>query len=194
MDRTPEAIAVELDGAAISYIELDAAANRLAHALGELGVGPAQLVGICLERSTSMVAAALAVLKAGAAYVPLDPAYPPARLSAMLTDCTPALVITDDALAPEVPEHGGRLFNLDGERALVATQPATRPAAGTTPDDPAYVIYTSGSSGTPKGVVVPHAGVGTSPWWQPMSSPPDPGRGSSSSRASHSMPGSPSWR
>ena len=159
MDRTPQAVAVELDGAGSTYAELDATANRLAHRLGELGAGPGQLVGVCLERSPAMVAAVLAVLKSGAAYVPLDPAYPRARLGAMIADCGPVVVVTDDAMAAELPEHACAELNLDRERALLESRPQTRPEAVMTPEDPAYVIYTSGSSGTPKGVVVPHAGI-----------------------------------
>lgn len=159
-DRTPRAVAVEIEGHAVDYAALDADANRLAHLLGEFGAGPGQLVGICLERSTAMVGAALATLKCGAAYVPLDPAYPRSRLGDMLADCRPAVVITDDVLAPELPEHTSEVLNLDHERARLAAQPATRPDALLEPDDPAYVIYTSGSSGIPKGVVVAHAGIG----------------------------------
>ncbi|HET8672116.1 MAG TPA: amino acid adenylation domain-containing protein, partial [Thermoleophilaceae bacterium] len=159
-DRTPGTPAIELAGAALRYDELDAAANRLAHRLAEDGAAPGSLVGICLERSIEMVVAVLAVLKSGAAYVPLDPTYPAERLGAMIEDCRPALVITAGALADGVSNQPGITIRLDEERTQLARQPNSRPQTAVQPDDPAYVIYTSGSTGTPKGVVVPHAGVG----------------------------------
>ncbi|MEO3764370.1 amino acid adenylation domain-containing protein [Streptomyces sp. B5E4] len=141
--RTPRAPALESDGTTLSYAELNARANRLAHALAARGIGPEDVVALVLPRSADLVVAELAVLKAGAAYLPVDPGYPPARREFMLADARPALVLDDPR-------------TLAG---LAAGQPATDPGVAVDPRRPAYVIYTSGSTGRPKGVVVPHTGV-----------------------------------
>lgn len=159
-DRTPEAVAVEYEETELSYANLDAAANRLAHHLLALGCGPGRLVGVCLERSPALVVAVLAVLKAGAAYVPLDPAYPRERLAAMLSDARPSVVLTENGVCGELPGHAGLTVVLESQHPQIAVCPSTRPPARITPDAPAYVIYTSGSSGVPKGVIVAHAGLG----------------------------------
>src|SRR4051794_552974 len=128
-DRTPDAAAVELDGRSVSYRELDAAANRLAHRLCDAGAGPGKLVAICLDRSTEMVLAVLAVLKSGSAYVPLDPAYPSERLGAMLEDSRPAVVVTDASLSACLPPHAGLTFRLDEQNDRAAVQGSSRPQA-----------------------------------------------------------------
>ena len=157
--RTPDAIAVVLDDVALSYAELNARANRLAHHLRSTGVGPDVLVGICLERSIEMVVGLLGILKAGGAYVPLDPDYPARRLGQMLEDARPALVLTQEWLLPRLPEQGIATCCLDRDNAVLAERPATDPAPLGGPLNLAYVIYTSGSTGRPKGVGVPHGGI-----------------------------------
>ncbi|MEV0393600.1 non-ribosomal peptide synthetase/MFS transporter [Polymorphospora rubra] len=154
---TPDAPAIVAAGTTTSYRELDAAANRLANWLRGRGVGRGALVGVCLEQSAELASALLGVLRAGAAYVPLDAELPPARLAAMVDDARPALVLTTAELtdlfgtAPTVA--------LDRVRDQIAAQPATHPGPGAGPDDLAYVIYTSGSTGRPKGVGVAHRQV-----------------------------------
>ena len=140
--------------AELSYAALEVGANRLAHHLRGLGVGPEQVVGICLDRSFGLVEAMLAVLKAGGAYLPLDPAYPPERLAMMLADAAPVAVLTTSALAGLLPADAlcVALDQLD-----LDTLPATPPVVVVHPHSPAYVIYTSGSTGRPKGVVGTHA-------------------------------------
>ena len=148
--RTPDATAVVCEGRELTFAELDKAANRLAHALIARGVGPERIVALLLGRSIDTVVALLAVLKAGGAYLPIDPAYPPARIAGMLADAQPALVLTTDHDAAGFP-----VLRLDE----VEDRPDTAPATGLLPQHPAYVIYTSGSTGVPKGVVVAHASV-----------------------------------
>ncbi|HEX9937525.1 MAG TPA: amino acid adenylation domain-containing protein, partial [Longimicrobium sp.] len=156
--RTPDAAAIRFAGAALTYAGLDRAANRLANHLRRRGVRPETRVGICLERGTELVVAILAVLKAGGAWVPLDPAYPAERLAFMLADSGAALLLTRLPL-PEglAPEAG--VVCLDANRERIEAESAQAPAAGVIPDNLAYVIYTSGSTGRPKGVLVPHRGL-----------------------------------
>ncbi|OLR93056.1 non-ribosomal peptide synthetase [Actinokineospora bangkokensis] len=154
----PDAVAVELLDAGITYRELDERANRLAHALRALGVGPDVSVGVCMERSIEVIAAMLGVLRAGGCYVPLDPKYPTARIDFILDDAGARALITH-------PEHVDRFA---GRIATIAVtpgwdgfddQPATAPAVRVSPDNLAYITYTSGSTGKPKGVMVPHRGA-----------------------------------
>jgi amino acid adenylation domain-containing protein/FkbM family methyltransferase len=169
--RTPEAVALIFEGQEIPYGELNARANRLAHHLIGLGVGPERLVGLCPERSAEMVVALLGILKAGGAYLPLDPDYPEARLAYMVSDATPTVVLSTTALSCRlVPETA--ILDMDAPeiRAALAQASAhdptdaerTRPLR---PEHPAYVIYTSGSTGNPKGVVVEHRSVVTFAAW-----------------------------
>ena len=162
--RTPQAIAVSHEGATLSYAGLNERANRLAHHLRASGVRPDQRVAICAERSLELVVGLLAILKAGAAYVPLDPEYPPERLAWMLQDCAPAMLLTQQALvsrlaplAPAVPP-----LALDQAAPAWAECEASNPLAaanGLHDRHLAYVIYTSGSTGLPKGAMNEHRGV-----------------------------------
>ncbi|RJL18866.1 non-ribosomal peptide synthetase, partial [Bailinhaonella thermotolerans] len=140
--RSPEAVAVTAPGTSLTYGELNARANRLAHALISEGVGPERFVALALPRSADLVVAVLAVLKAGAAYLPIDPDYPADRIAYMIEDAKPVLTITTETLTADLSSY-----------------PDTDPGADVRPDHPAYVIYTSGSTGRPKGVVVPHRNV-----------------------------------
>ncbi|MFH8565850.1 amino acid adenylation domain-containing protein, partial [Streptomyces sp. NPDC017988] len=177
--RAPEAVAVEFEGEAVSYGELDARANRLARHLGSLGVATESRVVVALPRSVDAVAALLAVSKAGAAYVPVDPSYPAERIAFMLEDCEPAAVISfsDTGVVPGGPVpctgstegtdsagHGDApLVLLDAPElaARLAGLPSTPPdVQEQRPDQAAYVVYTSGSTGRPKGVVVEHRSLG----------------------------------
>ncbi|MFF4762941.1 amino acid adenylation domain-containing protein [Streptomyces sp. NPDC001292] len=162
-EATPANDAVVFDGGALTYVEVNARANRLARLLIQRGVGPESIVALALPRSVGMVVAQLAVLKAGAAYLPVDPDYPAERIRFMLQDARPRLVVTGGGTA--LTAEGGRLDLDDPELpAILAAFDTANPvdADRTAPlrlDHPAYVIYTSGSTGTPKGVVVPHTGL-----------------------------------
>ena len=137
-------------------------ANRMAQALRSRGVGRGQRVGLCVERGSDMLAAVLGILKAGAAYVPLDPAYPEERLRFMAEDAQLALLVSTTALAGSFGLPRERQLLLDADAQSIASAPDIRlpiDACTAQPEDPAYVIYTSGSTGKPKGVVVPHRAV-----------------------------------
>ncbi|WP_405702337.1 non-ribosomal peptide synthase/polyketide synthase [Streptomyces sp. NBC_01383] len=157
----PDALAVVGPQASLTYAELDARANRLAHALLARGAGPEQLVAVSLPRSTELVVAILAVLKTGAAYVPVDPEYPAARIAYLLDDAQPVLTVTDARTLGRLPDGAaGRLVLDEPETAaVVASCPTADPMVAVDPSHPAYVIYTSGSTGRPKGVVATHGGL-----------------------------------
>ncbi|HEX2081202.1 MAG TPA: amino acid adenylation domain-containing protein, partial [Longimicrobium sp.] len=162
VDRAPEAVAAVCGDESLTYAELNARANRLAHHLRALGVGPDGRVAICVERSPEMVVGVLGVLKAGGAWVPLDPAYPVERLRHMLADSAPAVVLTQTSIVAAQEE----LFAGIEAEVLVLDAPAWEEQAATNPERAgltsrhlAYVIYTSGSTGTPKGVMVAHRNV-----------------------------------
>jgi non-ribosomal peptide synthetase component F len=158
--RTPDAAAVLFEDRVLSYAELDAHANRLAHHLQSRGVGPETIVGLLVERSPEMVVGLLGILKAGGAYLPLDPNYPRERLAFMLADAGAPVLVTQAALLERLPEAAAaQLVRLDADWPAIARQPGTAPPLDIDPDHPAYVIYTSGSTGTPKGVVVTHGGI-----------------------------------
>ncbi|MBW8843342.1 MAG: amino acid adenylation domain-containing protein, partial [Burkholderiales bacterium] len=157
----PEATALVFEQECLSYAALNSRANQLAHHLVALGVGPDTRVAICLPRSTEMVVALLATLKAGAAYVPLDPAYPAQRLAFMLEDCHPTVLLSRSDCAQALPASAGvPLLWLDAPHPDWLLAPQHDPAVpGLTPAHLAYVIYTSGSAGLPKGVMVTQRGV-----------------------------------
>ena len=164
--RSPQAVAVEFEGTSLTYAALDARANRLARLLAARGVGPEDRVALLLPRSAEFVVAVLAVAKTGAAYLPLDPAYPAARLDYVLDDAAPACVLVDSATSGLARAAGRPLLVLDddavradladGDDTPLTLAERTAPLA---PEHPAYVIYTSGSTGRPKGVQVTHTGL-----------------------------------
>ena len=159
--QTPEAIALVFGEEKLSYAQLNQRANRLARYLRELGVEPEVLVGICLERSIDMVVASLAVLKAGGAYLPLDPGYPQERLAFMLRDARVALLLSTQSVIEhyQLNFENLRLICLDTEWNAIAKEGSENLRGGSGLDNLAYVIYTSGSTGQPKGVKIPHAGL-----------------------------------
>ncbi|QDH41503.1 amino acid adenylation domain-containing protein [Burkholderia pseudomallei] len=173
VDRKPEAIALTFEGQRLSYAELNARANRLAHYLQARGVGPDRLVALCAERGIEMVVGLLAILKAGGAYVPLDPSHPPERLRRMLDDTNPVAVLVDDIGADALASFGSHVAARSPRVHLsrdIAQWRACSPANPPTPRERAarrlaYVIYTSGSSGEPKGVMNEHRGVVNRLWW-----------------------------
>lgn len=156
---TPDAIAVIFGDEMISYSSLNARSNQLAHFLQSLGVGPDVLVGVCVERSVDMVAALLGVLKAGGAYVPLDPMYPSDRLTFLLEDAKPQVLITQQMLLPDLPPGDYRVICLDRDSGVVALHSTENTYSDACSDHLAYVIYTSGSTGKPKGVQIPRAAL-----------------------------------
>jgi amino acid adenylation domain-containing protein len=162
VDRTPDAIALVFDTKELTYRELDARANQLAHQLRALGVGPGALVGIFVERSLEMVVGMLATLKAGGAYVPIDPAYPNERVEFLLDDAHCVVTLTQTKLVPRLPAQRKSIC-LD--TAPCSGQPTTRAPVATSPEHVAYLIYTSGSTGKPKGVAIRHANAATLIQW-----------------------------
>lgn len=156
--RTPGATALVFEGRELTYRELNARANRLARHLAGLGVGPGVLAAVAVPRSVDLVVTLLAVLKAGGAYLPLDPDYPADRLAYMLDDARPACVVTDSATRDALPAEL-ELPVVLVDRTDLSGYYATDPGRALTPQHPAYVIYTSGSTGRPKGVVVPHSAI-----------------------------------
>ena len=157
--RTPDAVALTWEGDAVTYVELNRRANRLASYLHTLGVGAESLVGVCVERSVDMVVSLLGVLKTGGAYVPLDPTYPQERLSYMLSDSGAQVLLTQERLAALLPTAGIQVVRLDADSAAWAAASDANPPCDATPDALAYVIYTSGSTGNPKGVQGTHRGA-----------------------------------
>ncbi|HST57142.1 MAG TPA: amino acid adenylation domain-containing protein, partial [Longimicrobium sp.] len=164
--RTPDAVAVVYEDRQLTYGELNARANRLAHHLRGLGVGPDVRVGICVEREPELVVAIFGVLKAGGAYLPLDPGYPRERLLDMVQDSAPVVMLTQGSLAGRLAGLDVPLLVLDEDADWWARQPATDPQrAALTPDNLTYVIYTSGSTGRPKGVEMTHQGASNLLHW-----------------------------
>jgi aspartate racemase len=159
VERTPDAIAVVLDGQQLTYDELNHQANRLANYLRLLGVGPEVSVAVCLKPSVEMVIGLLGILKAGGVYVPLDPAYPKERLAFMLADAEDLAILTQQTLLAGLPEHHTTVVCLDSDSEIIARRSAENPICLTIPENLAYVIYTSGSTGQPKGVLISHASI-----------------------------------
>jgi amino acid adenylation domain-containing protein len=157
--RSPEALAVTAGGGGLTYGELESSAASLARRLRSLGVGPDVVVGLCLKSSPAMVVGALGIMKAGGAYLPLDPAWPKDRLAALLSDAKPPVIVAAACQEERVPRGAWALVTLDAEGAH--TGPSCKEAApqGVSPEGLAYVIYTSGSTGQPKGVEITHANL-----------------------------------
>jgi amino acid adenylation domain-containing protein/non-ribosomal peptide synthase protein (TIGR01720 family) len=160
VDRDAAALALLFEDTALSYAELNMRANRLAQYLIDRGIGPEQFVAVAMPRSVDMIVALLAVLKAGAAYLPVDPEYPAERIAFMLDDARPAMVLTTTEVAAGLPDVAPRLL-LDEAAAVEAVDQHVdvAPSIVVHPLNPAYLIYTSGSTGRPKGVLVSHVGV-----------------------------------
>ncbi|WP_325176171.1 non-ribosomal peptide synthetase [Burkholderia gladioli] len=175
--RTPEAVALRHGEATLSYARLDARANQIAHALIARGVGPDTRVAICVRRGLDMVTGLLGVLKAGAAYVPIDPAYPAERLAYMLEDCRPRVLLTQAAVRAGLPEHAFETLSLDADAAVFDAMPDSQPTRRTLAEHLAYVIYTSGSTGRPKGVMISHGGLSNYLQWALAAYEPAPERG-----------------
>ena len=154
-ERTPHANAVVCNGIALTYAELNAKAECLAHTLRGAGVATETTVGLCADRSIDMIVGMLGILKAGAAYVPLSPALPADRLAFMLEDSGAAVLVTEPRLVDRLPPHALIVIDLEDEgndRPVAAVGRATHPC----PDNLAYLIYTSGSTGRPKGTAITH--------------------------------------
>ena len=156
VERTPHAIALVCGSDALTYLELNRRANRLANFLRRIGVGPEKLVGICANRSIEMMVGLLAIMKAGAAYVPLDPAYPPERLSLVFDDARACALLTQEGLTGLLPAGVEQIISIDSIWPALSDLSDENPRAAVTADNLAYVIYTSGSTGKPKGVMLTH--------------------------------------
>lgn len=161
VDKTPEAVAVIYENQPLTYQELNARSNRLAHALISAGIGPDTPVGICARRSLEMVIGLMGILKAGGAYLPLDPDYPPERLSAMLADAQAPLILAQPDFAGAFTDFAGTLWTLDfdEERDWSKGEPEHNSQVDIHGETLAYVLFTSGSTGRPKGVGIPHRGI-----------------------------------
>jgi amino acid adenylation domain-containing protein len=162
---TPEALAIVMGDQQLTYKALNQQANQLAHALKTYGVGPDTLVGICLERSISLVIGMLAILKAGGAYVPIDPNYPEERITFMLKDTAISVLVTKQSIAGDFPAEGIKMIFLDSDVAWLAEESQTNLPCTITADNIAYVIYTSGSTGRPKGVQILHRSMLNLVFW-----------------------------
>ncbi len=163
--RDPSATAIVHAGGRMTYGELNQRANQVAHYLRRRGVKPDTLVGVSLHRTPLMVAGLLGVWKAGAAYVPLDPTYPPERLAFLVDDAAVHVLLADTKAKPLFPRFEEKLVCLDSDWSLIERESRDNPAAAATPSNLAYVIYTSGSTGKPKGALIEHRGLVNYLWW-----------------------------
>lgn len=159
VERNPDAIALVFEDEQLTYAQLNVRANQLAHFLRKRGVGPGEIVGICVERSAAMVIGILGILKAGGTYLPLDLAYPHERLAFMVEDAQARVLVTQERLLNQLPQHEAEVLCLDRDWKEIAQESEENPLSETTVEHLAYVIYTSGSTGKPKGVAVPHRAV-----------------------------------
>jgi len=158
-EQTPNAVAAVFGSEQLTYRELNHRANQLAHHLQKLGVGPETCVGICVERSLDILVGLLGILKAGAAYLPLDPAYPQERLTFMLEDAQVPVLLTQQPQVEKLPLHRAKVVCLDTDWDAINRESQENPISSVMADNLAYVMYTSGSTGRPKGVSVIHRGV-----------------------------------
>ena len=159
VEHSPDAVAVVYGDEQLTYRQLNARANQLAHYLKSFGVGPEVLVGICLERSLEMIIAVLGILKAGGAYVPLDPEYPQERLAFMLADTQTPVLLTQQKLLSGIPETAAHVVCLDSHWEAIGKESHENPISDAVAENLVYVMYTSGSTGRPKGVCVTHRNV-----------------------------------
>jgi amino acid adenylation domain-containing protein len=159
VEGIPNSVAVVTEYGKLTYADLDRRANQLAHHLQKSGVGPGELVGLCIERSPEMLVSLLGILKAGAAYLPLDPSYPQERLSLMLEDGKIKVLLTLERLQEKLPPHTAKTVFIDRDWEAIARESADRFNTAATTEDLAYVMYTSGSTGKPKAVAVTHQSV-----------------------------------
>ncbi len=156
VEKTPDAVAVVFEKEQLTYRELNKRANQLAHYLQTQGVKPEVLVGICLERACELVVGILGVLKAGGAYLPLDPAYPQERLTYMLEDAQVPVILTQEELVNNLPIHNAQIICINSDWKEITNKSRENPLNEVTPNNLAYVIYTSGSTGKSKGVMIEH--------------------------------------
>jgi len=165
VERTPDRIAVTFENQHLTYAQLNSRANQVAHYLRARGVGPEVPVAICMERCLEMVVALLGIMKAGGAYLPIDPAYPKERLAFILDDARAQVLLTMEPLRDRMPEQNVRLVCLDADWESIAGESSDNPLSITAAGNLAYVIYTSGSTGQPKGVMVEHRGLSNTIQW-----------------------------
>ncbi|MGD1714169.1 non-ribosomal peptide synthetase [Dapis sp. BLCC M172] len=166
VEKTPDAIAVIFGEEKLTYSELNNKANQLAHYLQKLGAKPETLVGICVERSLEMVVGLLGILKAGAAYVPLDSSYPSERLAYMISDSQISVLLTQKSLLTSLPENKAQVVCLDRDWGAIAEFSTANLSSGVTPENLGYIIYTSGSTGKPKGVAMSQRALVNLIMWQ----------------------------
>ena len=166
VEKSPDAVAVTFEGQSLSYRELNSRANRLAHYLAGRGAQVGSLVAVYMERSIDMLVAVLATLKAGAGYIPLDPVYPADRLAFMLSDASPAALLTQRAMADQLLPTATNVVCVDSSWEEISEYSGENPRTTATRDDLVYVIYTSGSTGKPKGVCLSHGALTNLILWQ----------------------------
>lgn len=159
VERTPEAVAVTFEGQRLTYDELNSRANQLAHYLRGLGVGPEKLVGVCLERGLDMIVGVIGTLKAGGAYLPMDPTYPPERLEFMINDSGPFVLLTQEKFHEPLSSARLPVVCIDSDWQTIAFENTENPITTINSNNLAYLLYTSGSTGVPKGVMVTHGSL-----------------------------------